>query len=85
KQNVAKQAISQQSPVEIVWPGSSTAGGRKTGQINEEKIFGVPKALEKNGNDLILVVVTNEKQNVMRIPLAKISLLRRIKKSIFEN
>ncbi|MCL2411417.1 MAG: hypothetical protein FWC97_07215, partial [Treponema sp.] len=41
KQNVAKQAISQQSPVEIVWPGSSTAGGRKTGQINEEKIFGV--------------------------------------------
>ena len=68
KQNIAKQAISLQSPVEIVW---SLKG-------KEKNIFGVPQALEKEGTDLILVIDKN------RIPLAKISLLRRIKKSIFE-
>jgi len=70
KQNIAKQAISQQSPVEIIW--------RKKGINDEEIIFGIPKALEKEGSELYLVIDT------MRIPLAKISLLRRIKKSIFE-
>ena len=68
KQNIARQAISQQSPVEVVW----------TNKGKEERIFGIPQALEKEGNELILVV------EAMRIPLAKISLLRRIKKSIFE-
>jgi len=75
KQNIARQAISQQSPVEIVWPGGSKDG---------ERFFGIPKALEKEGGELILVVAQSEKQDVMRIPLSKISLLRRIKKSIFE-
>ena len=69
KQNIAKQAVSLQSPLEIVW----------TNKGNEIKVFGVPKALEKEGNSLTLVVDDN------RIPLAKISLLRRIKKSIFES
>jgi len=76
KQNIAKQAISQQSPVEIVW-----LGGKKT---QSERIFGIPKALEKEGAELILIVTSSEKEDVMRIPLGKISLLRRIKKSIFE-
>jgi len=68
KQNIAKQAIAQQSPVEIVW----TIKGK------EKNIFGIPKVLEKDGGDLILVIDDN------RIPLAKIGLLRRIKRSIFE-
>jgi len=74
KQNIARQAIAQHSPVEIVWPGAGT----------EKSIFGIPKALEKEGADLVLVVVPADKEDIMRIPLAKISLLRRIKKSIFE-
>ncbi|MDR1868978.1 MAG: hypothetical protein LBQ82_03225 [Treponema sp.] len=76
KQNIARQAIAQQSPVEIV-----TLSGKKT---QGERIFGVPKTLEKEGGELILVIVSSEKEDVMRIPLGKISLLRRIKKSIFE-
>jgi len=75
KQNIARQAISQQSPVEIVWPGGGKDG---------ERFFGVPKSLDKEGGELILVVAQSEGQDVMRIPLGKISLLRRIKKSIFE-
>ena len=73
KQNIAKQAIAQQSPVEIVWPAGSG-----------ESIFGIPRALEKEEGDLILIVAPSDGEDVMRIPLAKISLLRRIKKSIFE-
>jgi len=74
KQNIARQAIAQQLPVEIVWPGAGA----------EKSIFGIPKAIEKENGDLILVIVCAGKEDVMRIPLAKISLLRRIKKSIFE-
>jgi hypothetical protein len=74
KQNIAKQAIAQQSPVEIVWPGAG----------KEKSFFGIPKTLEKEEGDLILTVVLSGKEGTMRIPLAKISLLRRIKKSIFE-
>jgi len=70
KQNIVKQAISQRSPVEVVW----SIKGKET------KSYGIPKVLEKNGNDLILVMEDMQQ----RIPLAKISLLRRIKKSIFE-
>jgi hypothetical protein len=75
KQNIAKQAIAMQSPVEIVW-----LGGGKDG----DRIFGIPKALEKDNGELVLAVVPADREEVMRIPLAKISLLRRIKKSIFE-
>jgi len=73
KQNVAKQAIAQQSPVEIV-----------RGAGNTERIFGIPKALEKKEGDYVLVVVPAGGQDELSIPLGKISLLRRIKKSIFE-
>ena len=73
KQNIAKQAIAQQSPVEIVWPAGKS-----------ESIFGIPRALEKEAGELILSVLPAGGEDVMRIPLAKISLLRRIKKSIFE-
>ena len=73
KQNIAKQAIAQQSPVEIVH-----------GTGNGERIFGIPKALEKKGGDIVLVIVPASGQDELFIPLGKISLLRRIKKSIFE-
>lgn len=72
KQNIARQAIAQQSPVEIVWLGSG------------ERIFGIPKTLDKEGKELILVVAPDGEGGNLRIPLGKISLLRRIKKSIFE-
>ncbi|MDR3019291.1 MAG: hypothetical protein LBU66_00125 [Treponema sp.] len=74
KQQIAKQAVTQQSPVEVVTKG--------------KRIFGVPSALEKEGGELILVFtvedLTGMTKEEQRIPLAKISLLRRIKKSIFE-
>ena len=83
KQNIAKQAIAGVSSVEVIW---SFKG-------NEERIFGIPRALEKSGKDLILLVdiisnnsrehTSSESSNI-RIPLAKISLIRKIKKSIFE-
>jgi hypothetical protein len=74
KQNLAKQAVAQQSNVEIEWQG--------------EKIFGIASAIEKNNGEYFLIVSSADgqaapSQNV-KVPLAKISLLRRIKKSIFE-
>lgn len=77
KQNVAKQAISMQSPLEVVWLAKD----------KEKNIFGIPRTLEKDNGELILVIHTSspdQSQQETRIPLAKISLLRRIKKSIFE-
>ena len=78
KLGIAKQAVAQQSPVEIHWPGEEKTGS---------KIFGVPKALEKEGNEMIIVIAPDEspsRESALRIPLGKVSLLRRIKKSIFE-
>jgi hypothetical protein len=46
--------------------------------------MGFPEALEKENGGLVLVISPADKEELMRIPLAKISLLRRIKKSIFE-
>jgi hypothetical protein len=74
KQNIAKQAISQQSLLEVQ---------RLSGDKEGERIFGIPKALEKNGGELVLVIIPSEGENELRIPLAKISLMRRVKKSIF--
>jgi hypothetical protein len=74
KQNIAKQAIAQHSPVEIV-----------TGSAEKRKsIMGIPESLEKENDELVLVINSADEDELMRIPLAKISLLRRIKKSIFE-
>ncbi|MDR1898738.1 MAG: helicase-associated domain-containing protein [Treponema sp.] len=74
---VAKQAISFKSPVEVLWPG--TEGG-----IN--RVLGVPEALEKSAGETVLVLKVQgeaEPAEVVRIPIGKISLLRRIKKSLF--
>jgi len=71
KQNIAKQAVAQNSLVEVVWQ-------------NGKQIFGMASALEKKESGLVLIVIPIGEDEELQIPLAKISLLRRIKKSIFE-
>jgi len=77
---IAKQAIARQFPLEVSW----------TGRQKQESVTGIPKALEKTDGDSVLVMESADGDihlpgNTIRIPLGKISLLRRIKKSIFEN
>jgi hypothetical protein len=85
KAAVAKQAIALKSPVELVLPQRGK---------DSEKIVGIPTALEKSGGESILVIKLIDTEGApppveespqLRIPLGKISFLRRIKKSIFEN
>jgi hypothetical protein len=85
KTAIAKQAIASKLLIEILLTSSR----------GEERVLGVPEALEKNGGETLLVIrpagtpaaempVTDRKETgVLRIPLGKISLLRRIKQSIF--
>ena len=72
KSSIAKQAVESKSLVDISWPG-----GR--GETNS--CTGIAEALEKKGNESILVVKTEE--DTVRVPLGKISLIKRIKQSIF--
>ena len=79
KAHIAKQAITMQAPVEVICPGRQ----------KQEHVFGIPKALEKADGESILVIDPLGEEDTgtpgtLRIPLGKISLLRRIKKSIFE-
>ena len=76
KQNIARQAIAQRSPVEIE---ISLHGKEKS-----ELVFGIPKTLEKENEKLFLVIEPDNEKGQLRIPLGKISLIRRIKKSIFQ-
>jgi hypothetical protein len=77
---VAKQALVLKSPIEVTW---TAAGG------GENRVLGIPEALEKSGGETILVLkpVSGENERTVpepiRLPLGKISLLRRIKQSIF--
>jgi hypothetical protein len=71
---IAKQAIVLQSPMELVLPGK-----------NGKRIFGMPMALEKENDESVLVISSLGEGDILRIPLGKISHLRRIKKSLFEN
>jgi hypothetical protein len=80
KTMIAKQAIARQSPVEVSWPGRQ----------KQESVTGIPKALEKTDGENVLVIEAKGDTvripgDTVRIPLGKIGLLRRIKKSIFEN
>jgi hypothetical protein len=74
KIHIVKQAMAMQSQVEVNWPGRE----------RQERVFGIPITLEKIGGEYILTIEPANKE-IIRIPLGKISLLRRIKKSIFEN
>jgi hypothetical protein len=75
---VAKQAIALKSMVEVQWPG--TEGETK-------RVLGVPEALEKTGGETVLLLKARQGESapeeLVRIPIGKISLLRRIKKSLF--
>ncbi|GHV68087.1 helicase [Spirochaetia bacterium] len=87
KASIAKQAIASKSVIEVLW----TEGGGKTGRT-----MGIPAALEKQGGEGVLVIkalpgAQGDTQGdeaaegrELRLPLGKISLLRRIKQSIFE-
>jgi hypothetical protein len=74
KTAIAKQAIAQGALLEIAWP----SGGI------EETVLGTPENLEKKGSETILVLRPRSgRAESIRIPLGKISVLRRIKQSIF--
>ncbi|MDR1106501.1 MAG: helicase-associated domain-containing protein [Treponema sp.] len=74
KANIARQAIASKSLVEVQW--SSKGDSRE--------VRGIPGAIEKKGGESILILDSAETPGeVLRIPLGKIGLLRRIKKSIF--
>jgi hypothetical protein len=76
KVSVAKQAIDTASLLEVVWAGPDG---------ETKRIMANAQALEKKEEGSILVLRdTEDPENTIRIPLGKISLLRRIKQSIFE-
>ncbi|HCC38195.1 MAG TPA: hypothetical protein DEQ14_11645 [Treponema sp.] len=80
KAMIAKQAIALKSPLEIFW----------TGRTGADHVTGIPVVIEKSGGESALVITPLERDGEggteeLRIPLGKISLLRRIKKSIFEH
>ncbi|MDR1278653.1 MAG: helicase-associated domain-containing protein [Treponema sp.] len=74
KAAIAKQAISSKSLVEITWSHPQKGLIQATG---------IPTALEKTGGESVLVLNPLSPEEPLRVPLGKISLLRRIKKSIF--
>jgi hypothetical protein len=71
---VAKQALALKSPVEVLWVTPEGVSSR---------FMGVLEALEKRGGETVLALKTLPEGNEIRLPLGKISLLRRIKQSIF--
>ncbi|GHU08850.1 hypothetical protein FACS1894151_05510 [Spirochaetia bacterium] len=74
KSVIARQAMTSKANIEVYWP--APGGG-------QNQALGVPEAMEKNGNEIILVLKQGAGEK-LRLPLAKISLLRRIRQSIFE-
>jgi hypothetical protein len=74
KTSIVKQAIASKQLIEIVWSGQQ-------GDLN--RAVGLPHALEKNGGETLLVLKPVPPDDPIRLPLGKISLLRRIKQSIF--
>ena len=79
KSLIARQSLEAGSLVEVCWPNPD-------GELN--RIVGIPQSLEKKDGDSIFVFRTgNDTVNdtrVFKIPLRKISLLRRIKQSLFK-
>lgn len=75
KVRVAEQALSSHSLVELFWRGPK-------GEPN--RLLGNPRALEKSGGEVKLVLDPVPEGESLSIPIGKISLLRRIKRSIFE-
>jgi len=74
KVRVAEQAIAIGSFVEMFWRGPK-------GEPN--RALGAPIALEKNGGEVELVVDPAPRGERIKVAVGKISLIRRIKRSIF--
>jgi hypothetical protein len=77
KATIAKQAIEAGSLVEITWHSH---------EGEQQCTLGVPLSLEKKDGESILVLRSNDdvsQGNTFSVSLSKISLLRRIKQSIF--
>jgi hypothetical protein len=72
KAAIAKQAIADGSMVEVTWPNPETGIS-----VN----IGYPEALEKKEGESYLILKSDS--DLLRIPLSKISLLKRLKQSIF--
>jgi hypothetical protein len=73
KASIARQAIASGSVLELSWTGPS----------GKTKILGKPETLEKRGGETILTLRQRNQEELLRIPLGKISFLKRIKQSIF--
>jgi hypothetical protein len=74
KTAIAKQAAASKLQVEAFWPGPD---GKTL------RVLGIPQGLEKLEGETILVINPVPGGESIRLPLGKISLLRRMKKSIF--
>jgi hypothetical protein len=74
KTSIAKQAIASKQLIEIMW-------SNQDGEVN--RVIGIPEAMEKSGGETLLVLNPVPPGGLIRLPLGKISLLRRIKQSIF--
>jgi hypothetical protein len=78
KYNIAKQAIAARAFLEVHWSDEN-------GFV--QKIFGIPSSIEKTNGEAVLIMHRENNENsqdsIIRIVLGKISLLRRIKQSIF--
>ena len=70
KTGIVKQAIVSGSLLEISC-------------LNGEKILGFPESLDKKGSEMLLTIKPREGGDPVKLPLGKISLIRRIKQSIF--
>jgi hypothetical protein len=81
KASIVKQAMAAKSFVEVCCPGPDGI---------PLKVLGIPDSLEKSdGGTILLLKVMQEEESgkveLIRLPLGKISLIRRIKQSIFED
>ncbi|MFP3043658.1 helicase-associated domain-containing protein [Treponema primitia] len=74
KTSIAKQAITSKQLIEIMW-------SNQDGEVN--RVIGIPEAMEKSEGETLLVLKPVPPGDTIRLPLGKISLLRRIKQSIF--
>lgn len=70
KTGIVRQAISTGSLLEVSC-------------LNGDKILGTPETLEKKGNEMVLTIKSRNGGEPLKINLGKISLIRRIKQSIF--
>lgn len=72
KTGLVRQAIASGALLEITSLGK-----------DERKILGTPESLDKKGGEMVLTIKPREGGELVKVSLGKISLVRRIKQSIF--